>query len=533
MTASTDPPIRRSATLITWASALVIVLSLLVLVREVPVDRGIVWIEGWIEGVGVWGPLVYALLYAAAVVLLVPGSALTLAGGAVFGLGWGTCSVSIGATLGAAGAFVIARYVARDRVAAAARRHPKFGAIDRALGEGGWKVVALLRLTPVVPFSVSNYLFGLTPVRFWPYVLASWVFMLPGAFLYVYIGYVGGEGIAAAAGAAGDDPAGVGVWTARIVGLAATIAVTVYVTRLAALAVRQQAGLAPPRQRDEERAEPGNGRWPRGATATAMCAVVLAAAAGVVHFADFGPPRVVLAEAYEDDPDAPAFDHALLDKVLHAHVDDAGLVDYRSLAADPSALDAYVESLAAAPLEGMARDERLALLINAYNAFTLRLILDHYPVTSIKDIPASKRWDDRRWNVGGEVWSLNQIEHEQIRPKFREPRIHFALVCAAVGCPPLRAEAYTADRLETQLEAQAEYVHTHDRWFRFEESPSTVYLTKLYEWYGSDFEQTDGSVLVFAARYAPQLQAALEAGRPPKIRWLDYDWSLNEQKKKN
>ena len=151
-------------------------------------------------------------------------------------------------------------------------------------------------------------------------------------------------------------------------------------------------------------------------------------------------------------------------------------------------------------------------------------------VASIKDIPARKRWDDVRWNVGGNLWSLNQIEHEQIRPKFSEPRIHFALVCAAVGCPPLRNEAYTGDRLEAQLEAQTRLVHRDGRWFRYDRDRNTVHLTKLYEWYGGDFKQAAGSVPRYVAAYSPQLKEAVDAGRPPNVRWLDYDWSLNEQK---
>ena len=131
--------------------------------------------------------------------------------------------------------------------------------------------------------------------------------------------------------------------------------------------------------------------------------------------------------------------------------------------------------------------------------------------------------------MGGKTVSLNQIEHEQIRPAFKEPRIHFALVCAAVGCPPLRREAYSADRIEEQLEAQARYVHTHGRWFHLDPGGKVLRLTRLYDWYGSDFEQVSGSVLRFAARYSPALQAELEAGREPRIEFLDYDWSLNSR----
>ena len=136
-----------------------------------------------------------------------------------------------------------------------------------------------------------------------------------------------------------------------------------------------------------------------------------------------------------------------------------------------------------------------------------------------------------RWQVGSHRWSLSQIENEQIRPKFKEPRIHFALVCAAVGCPKLRSEAYQADRLDQQLEDQTRYGHSAEkaRWFRFEADTSIVHLTRLYLWYGSDFRQVAGLVPSFAARYSPELKMALDTGSKPKIEWLPYDWPLNSK----
>ncbi len=215
---------------------------------------------------------------------------------------------------------------------------------------------------------------------------------------------------------------------------------------------------------------------------------------------------------------------------MNEYVDDAGYVDYAGLAERQSDLNGYLASLGSAPFDAMGRDEKLALLINAYNAFTLRLILDYYPLDSIRDIASGDRWDAERFKIAGTTYSLNQIEHEQIRPKFREPRIHFALVCAAVGCPKLRNEAFTGERLEEQLEDQTRYVHSHDRWFRFDAASNAVDLTQLYDWYGGDFKQEAGSVLQFASRYSPELKAALDAGAKPKVRWLDYDWSLNARR---
>ena len=243
----------------------------------------------------------------------------------------------------------------------------------------------------------------------------------------------------------------------------------------------------------------------------------------------FGPPQVELEETYAGVKAETVFDHSAFDRLLAASVDADGFVDYAGLTGRATELDAYIDSLAGAPFDELGRDDRLALLINAYNAFTLRLILDHYPVDSIKDIPGEERWDAVRWTLAGGTYSLNQIEHELVRANFREPRIHFALVCAAVGCPPLRSEAYTGKRLEVQLEAQTRFTHESERWLRYRAGADSIELTSLYEWYGGDFEQVAGSVLAYAARYDADLEYDLSQGHEPEVRFLDYDWSLNEQ----
>lgn len=243
----------------------------------------------------------------------------------------------------------------------------------------------------------------------------------------------------------------------------------------------------------------------------------------------FGPPQVELTEAFEDTGGGVTFDHWDFDELLFEYVDGDGFVDYAGLAERGGDLDAYIATLSTASIEELGRDERLALLINAYNAFTLRLILDHYPVDSIKDIPSAERWDAVRWSIAGETYSLNQIEHELIRPNFREPRIHFALVCAAVGCPPLRSEAYTGELLEEQLEDQTSFSHANERWLRYQAGADFVELTALYQWYGDDFEQVAGTVLDYVASYSEALATDLEAGHNPTVRYLDYDWTLNAQ----
>jgi len=509
------------------ASLLLMLASLVLLLRALPIDNLLRLFQAWVAGLGVWGPLIFAGVYAVWATLFLPGFALTLAGGAVFGLLKGTVTVLCGATLGAALSFLIARYFARERVTALARANPKLRAIDRAIGEGGWKIVALLRLSPAVPFNLQNYLYGVTAIPFWPCVLTSFIFMIPGTFMYVYIGSISAQGLAAASGAGGASNAELAL---KAVGLAATVAVTVYVTRIASRAIKEQTAEA-----EEETPEPeAKPASLRGVVVIAAVAVALFSSAVYAYIERdalkglVGPPQVTLAETYERRAAGPDLDHSLFDELLATFVDDQGFVDYRGLGERSADLDRYLASLAEAPFEEMGRDQKLALLINAYNAFTLRLILEHYPTASITDIPEQQRWDARRWDIAGEIYSLNDIEHRTIRPNFAEPRIHFALVCAAVGCPRLRKEAYVAARIDEQLEDQTRSSHSGDRWFRFEESSGVVHLTQLYNWYGGDFAQQAGSATVFAARYVPALKQALDAGTQVEVRWLDYDWSLNE-----
>jgi len=516
----------------------VILVCLLAAVRLLPVGPFTDWLGGVVTDMGVWGLVVFAAVYILATVLFIPGSPLTLAAGAFFGLLWGTVAVSVGSTVGAALAFLIARYLARRRVEQKLADFPKFKAVDQAVSEGGWKIVALLRLSPAIPFNVQNYLYGLTAIGFWPCVLASWVAMLPGTFMYVYFGYAGRAGLAAAAGEAqGRTPA---QWAMLAVGLVATIVVTVYVTKLARRAMAHQTEDVQKLAEDSSEnqsmpKQPPSRAVTIGYLAAALFAIVLT---GCVYMNQnalrglFGPPQVQMSETYVDKPDGPSFDHSTFDALLSRHVNDRGGVDYAGLMRDRDTLNAYLKRVAAAPFEKMGRDQKLALLINAYNAFTLELILEHYDdgkLDSIRDIPSAKRWDAVRWRVGKHTWSLNQIEHEQIRPHFAEPRIHFVLVCAAVGCPPLRSEAYVADQLDEQLADQTRYVHTHDRWYRFNTDRNVVHLTQLYDWYGGDFEQAAGSVLAYVAQYDAKLKQRLDAGQKPKITWLDYDWSLNSQ----
>lgn len=184
--------------------------------------------RAWVEGLGPLAPVAFILGYAVAAVAFIPGSALTLAAGAIFGVVEGTIYALLGATLGASAAFLIARYLARGAIERRVAGNPRFAAIDRAVGKEGFKIVALLRLSPVLPFNLLNYALGLTRVRFLHYLAAS-VAMLPGTLLYVYSG-----------AAVGDLAEGAGNWVLLGVGLLATLVVTIFVTRLAGRALRQE-----------------------------------------------------------------------------------------------------------------------------------------------------------------------------------------------------------------------------------------------------------------------------------------------------
>lgn len=255
----------------------VIFVSVFLLIRALPLDEWTQAFQATIKGLGVWGPLLYGLFYAIAVVLLIPGSILTLAGGAVFGLVKGTLIVSLAATSGAAFAFLIASYFIREKVQSRIRQSPKLQAVDEAIGREGWKIVALLRLSPAVPFTLQNYLYGVTAIQFWPCVLTSWIAMLPGTFMYVYLGSLGSKALS-------GEETSLGEWILRGVGLLATVVVTVYITRLAKKAMRESV----PMTNDDDSAEPatapsGTPSW-RGTWLWVLAAIVALILAVMAHW---------------------------------------------------------------------------------------------------------------------------------------------------------------------------------------------------------------------------------------------------------
>lgn len=229
-----------------------------------------------------------------------------------------------------------------------------------------------------------------------------------------------------------------------------------------------------------------------------------------------------------------AFNHAEFTHVLQRFVDAQGDVNYKALKAQvDSTLLPYLQALDAARLAPLDRDARLALWINAYNAYTLRLIVDHYPVSSIQDIDGptdgASPFERPVGPVADTVRTLDEIEHEIIRERFDEPRIHFALVCAAKSCPRLRREAYTGSRLDAQLEDQAHHFLHSDRKNRIPAGNGTIALSRILKWYGSDFGPTQRAIQdALAPYFEGDVRDSLVRGAYD-VRFLPYDWTLNDQ----
>lgn len=231
-----------------WKYAVLAVglIGLVAALVTLPVRDWLVQGLDWTESLGVWGPVFVVLFYIAACVFFLPGSILTLGAGFIFGVVIGTITVSIGSTLGAAAAFLVGRTIARDWIAAKIADSKKFTAIDDAVGKEGFKMVLLTRLSPIFPFNMLNYAYGLTGVSFWSYLLASWIGMLPGTVMYVYLG-AGLKSLAeVAAGQVQGGPAQrIFFW----VGMVVTVGVAVFVTRIARKAVKE----AVPQVENEEK----------------------------------------------------------------------------------------------------------------------------------------------------------------------------------------------------------------------------------------------------------------------------------------
>ena len=210
-------------------------------------------------------------------------------------------------------------------------------------------------------------------------------------------------------------------------------------------------------------------------------------------------------------------DHTLWNDLLSSYVTGDGRVSYAGLKNDRSKLDRYLQQLADnPPAAGWGRDEELAYWINAYNAFTVDLILKNYPLKSITDLDGGQPWKVKRIELGDQTYSLDQIENEIIRPRFREPRIHFAVNCAAKSCPPLHNRAFTKSNLNSQLELLTKKFINNSRFNTI--SANSAEVSKIFDWYGDDF----GDLRTYLNKYSDtQLSEGATIG------YKEYDWALN------
>lgn len=207
----------------------------LVLSRVAPIASWVASLSAAVERLGPWGPALYVVVYVSGTLLFLPGSALTVTAGILFGAVGGTLTITLASTTSATLGFLVARYVARDAVERQARRYPLFTAVDRAIADGGWRIVALLRLS-LFPFSLANYLCGLSGIGFWPYVLASGVTMIPVTVFYVTVGRAAGLAVFGIA----HGERSVGQWAMLCLGIVATGTVLLLVMRAARSALRAQ-----------------------------------------------------------------------------------------------------------------------------------------------------------------------------------------------------------------------------------------------------------------------------------------------------
>lgn len=226
--------------------------------------------------------------------------------------------------------------------------------------------------------------------------------------------------------------------------------------------------------------------------------------------------NVDVKEAKQDVADILLIDHEKWDFLLKKNVSSSGKVNYASFKSDERLLNEYLKILEETDVKTLNRNQRLAFWINAYNAYTIKLILNNYPVASITEIDNGKPWDTKWIKLDGKVLSLNNIENDIIRPRFKEPRIHFAVNCAAKSCPPLLNRAWNESNLDAEFEKQT-YRFVQNKAFNIIQSDEAE-VSKIFEWYAEDF----GNLTSFLNKY---LDKPLNANA--KISYMEYDWLLN------
>ena len=450
-----------------------------------------------------WAPLIFVATYATATALAVPGTILTLAGGAVFGFYWGTLFNFVAANIGANAAFVLARTLGGDGVrrlmgddSAALRK------LDRVVGKHGFRGLLTLRLIPLVPFNALNFGSGLVALKWRTYAVATLVGILPGTAVYTFFA----DSLLQGSLEASRDA----LYSVLLAG-----GLLLLLSFLPAILKRLGVRL------------PG------------MSAIVLP----LVGLSLAGRPASPLQEAGAR-PQLP--DHSALTQVL-ATVVEGPVVNYSRLAADPAGLERYIAALASterSALEAANRDDRLAFWINAYNACMLKRVIEHYPIRKAGGLlrlknAAAGRPENSVWQiddvftgahcpVAGADRSQDEIEHDIIRP-MGDPRIHLAINCAALSCPPLVPQAYRGATLDRQLDERVMAFVRDPAHFEVSltDGTPTVTTNRVLDWFNEDFGGHEG-VLAFFAEYLDGADRDAVADPRAGLAFFDYDWTLND-----
>jgi hypothetical protein len=235
--------------------------------------------------------------------------------------------------------------------------------------------------------------------------------------------------------------------------------------------------------------------------------------------------------AHQQATQAADFDHSKFDHISKTYVDTEGRVDYNGIAADNTFRE-YMRSLENAKVDDLSRDGQLAFWINAYNAVTIDKVIKWKPKKSVREtfVPGvwtgTKFFTSRQHTLAGQRLSQDDIEHEILRKRFQDPRIHFAIVCASSGCPPLPQFAYTAGNVQVKLAEETRKYLNSKRGLQIDYAENTIQLSKLFDWFAGDFESKSGSVLNFIKPYLDEKAMAF-MDRKPKVTYIEYDWALN------
>lgn len=494
----------RTGALVKLGILVVIVVGGLLIAPRTPLGpylnrEGIFQFIDWLRGHPL-APVIFVALYATATALAIPGTILTLAGGALFGFYWGTLFNLLAANIGANAAFAIARHLGRDGVRKLMGDDSRaLAKLDSVVSRHGFQGLLTLRLIPLVPFNALNFGSGLMPLTWRSYAAATAIGIVPGCAVYTFF---------ADALLQGSREATREAWI--LVAIAGGL--LVLLSFLPALLKRLGVRL------------PGMG------AVIALFALIAGAPGSLAQQTGNGGL-----------PDHTAFTAVLASVVSESRV------DYARLADDRAGLDSYLAALSdtdPAAVEAVSRQDQLAFWINSYNACMLKRVIDHYPIRPADGLlglrnraagrPANSVWQiedvftGSHCPVAGSERSQDEIEHEIIRP-MGEPRIHFAINCAAISCPPLIAEAFEGGTLDDQLNARVRAFVDDPGQLELDATAirPTVRVNQVLDWFKEDFGGHEGVRSFLADRVTGATRdALLDPG--VRLAFIDYDWTLND-----